>query len=163
MIKFKHFSGMVTRIDNFYTGDPELEGCIKLMEVKNRNGEIVNFVISPDTYFINGVIVDIGDSVTGYYDANAPTPLIYPPRFRAVIILKNTKNYNVKVDYFNEFLESGDGTLRLNIARNTKLIMINGQNFTGRITARNLIVLYGPTTRSIPAQTTPYKVIVLCN
>ncbi|NLK70987.1 MAG: hypothetical protein GX286_06070 [Clostridiales bacterium] len=162
MIKFKPFSGIVTKISGFFTGDTNLEGCVKLMEVTNGNKEVVNFVITPNTYFINNVIVNVGDIVTGFYDANAATPLIYPPQFKAIVMAKNTKNYNVKVDYFNELLESSDGTLRLNISRNTKLSLINGQNFTGRITDRNLIVLYGPTTRSIPAQTTPYKIIVLC-
>ncbi|HHX57222.1 MAG TPA: hypothetical protein GX710_04310 [Clostridiales bacterium] len=163
MVKFKPFSGIVTKISSFFTGDAELEGCMKLMEVKNRNGEIVNFVISPATYFVNSVVVEVGDGVTGFYDTNAATPLIYPPQFRAIVMAKNSRNYNVKVDYFNELLESSDGTLRLNIARSTKLTMVNAQNITGRITDRNLIVLYGPTTRSIPAQTTPYKIIVLCN
>ena len=37
------------------------------------------------------------------------------------------------------------------------------QPFHGKITTnRNLIVIYGATTKSIPAQTTPYKIIVMC-
>lgn len=69
---------------------------------------------------------------------------------------------NVKVDYFNEQLESSDGTLKLNIGPFTQIVMENGQWFTASPANHDLIVIYGPTTRSIPAQTTPYKIIVMC-
>ena len=52
--------------------------------------------------------------------------------------------------------------LKLNISPNTLILLENGQAFTGKISNRNLIVVYGATTRSIPAQATPYKIIVMC-
>ena len=69
---------------------------------------------------------------------------------------------NVKVDYFNNQLVSADGQLKLNIAPNTPTLLTNGQPFSKNPANRNLIVIYGPTTRSIPAQTTPYQIIVWC-
>jgi hypothetical protein len=69
---------------------------------------------------------------------------------------------NVKVDYFNKELLSSDGMLKLNISPTTQVVLENGQIFTEIPASRYLIVVYGATTRSIPAQTTPEQIIVMC-
>jgi hypothetical protein len=104
----------------------------------------------------------LGDMVTGFYDANAAVPLIFPPQFRAIVMAKDELYQNVKVDYFNDQLVSSDNSLKLNIAPWTQIVLENGQYFTRNPANRNLIVIYGATTRSIPAQTSPYKIIVMC-
>ena len=163
MINFQSFHGTVTMISDFIIGvNGEGEGCYTLISVDNGNGSSVNFVVSPTTYFVDHVMVTVGDRITGYYDGNAPTPFIFPPQYRALVMVKDNQNQNVKVDYFNEQLVSSDGQLRLNISPFTQILLTNGQSFTRNPANRNLIVIYGPTTRSIPAQTTPYKVIVWC-
>lgn len=162
MVKFQEFSGFVTKIDDFSIGQNNEVGCYKLFSVDNGHGNVVNFVIEPTTYFVDHVMVSVGDRVTGFYDANAPTVLIFPPQFRAVVMCKDSPNRRVKVDYFNRRLESSDGTLKLNLSPMTKIVLENGQAFTGSVARRNLIVVYGATTRSIPAQATPSKIIVMC-
>ncbi|MGE7691051.1 hypothetical protein ACQKMI_17805 [Lysinibacillus sp. NPDC097214] len=163
MVNFKSFRGVVTQIDDFPIGqNGEKEGCYKLMTVEDSTQGIVNFVISPSTYFVNQEIVAPGDQVTGYYDGNAPVPLIYPPQYRALVVVKENNNQNVKVDFFNQQLVSSDGQLQLNLSAYTLILLKNGQPFSKSLANRNLIVIYGPTTRSIPAQTTPYKIIVWC-
>ncbi|MBM7872218.1 hypothetical protein JOC70_003771 [Clostridium pascui] len=162
MAVFKSFSGTITMIEDFWTATDERTGCYKLMSVENKDGSIVNFVVSPSTYFVDHVTVSLGDKVTGFYDANAPVPLIYPPQLRAIVMAKDTLLQNVKVSYFNSALISSDGNLKLNISPYTKIILRNDQLFTASPANRNLIVVYGATTRSIPAQTTPYKIIVIC-
>lgn len=69
---------------------------------------------------------------------------------------------NVKVAYFDNQLVSSDGTLKLNLAPFTQIILENDQLFTNNPANHNLIIVYGPTTRSIPAQTAPYQIIVIC-
>lgn len=162
MIKFLSFQGIVVEINDFYTGNEQENGCYKLISVQNQQGELVNFVVSPTTYFIDQAQVSIGDPVIGYYDALAPVPLIYPPQYRALVMDKIVPGRLVKVDYFNNQLLSSDGTLQLNISPFTPILLENGQTFNKIPTNRNLIVIYGPTTASIPAQTTPYKIIVMC-
>lgn len=162
MVKFLFFSGIVTNISDFFTTATDQSGCYKLMSVDNGTGSNVNFVIEPDTYFVDQAMVRAGDRVTGYYDGNAPVPLIYPPQYRALVMVKETPNQNVKVDFFNSQLISSDGMLKLNLAPTTRFRLKNGQRFTGNPANRNLIVIYGPSTFSIPAQTTPYRVIVWC-
>ena len=92
-----------------------------------------------------------GDMVTGFYDSNAPVPLIYPPQYQAVVMARAEPGRNVKVDFFDEDLVSSDGMLKLNLAPTTRILLENGQAFTGNPAKRYLIAVYGPATRSIPA------------
>lgn len=162
MINWGSFYGIITAIYDTWSGTEGVTGCSKIMTVQGRDGSIVNFVITPTTYFVEHVMMSIGDMVIGYYDLNAPVPLIYPPQLQAIVMAKLVPEYNVKVDYFDEQLISRDGSLRLNIGPYTQLVLENDQAFTRNPANHDLIVLYGPTTRSIPAQTTPYKIIVIC-
>lgn len=161
MTNFYSFQGIVTRISDFNTGQNS-DGCYKLISVENEIGASVNFVVSPATYFVDQAMVAAGNRVTGYYDGNAPVPLIYPPQYQALVMVKESPNQNVKVDYFNSQLVSSDGQLQVNLSPYTQLLLTNGQSFTRNPANRDLIVIYGPATKSIPAQTTPYRIIVLC-
>lgn len=162
-VKFAAISGTVTKIEDFYVGEDDASaGCFKLMSLESLDMGPVNFIISPGTYFVYHEVIEVGDEVTGFYNANAPTPLIYPPQYPAIVMAKNTVSENVTVDYFNNELISSDGNLKLNLSPNTEVILTNDQIFNRYPGNRNLIVVYGPTTFSIPAQTTPYKIIVLC-
>ncbi|MGM0752824.1 MAG: hypothetical protein ACQET6_12955 [Bacillota bacterium] len=163
MVNFNSFYGTITMISDFATGqNGEGEGCYKLISVDDGSGGSVNFVVSPTTYFVDHRMVAVGDRVTGYYDGNAPVPLIYPPQYRALVMVKENPSQNVKVDYFNSQLESSDGMLRLNLSPYTQIVLTNGQSFSRYPANRNLIVIFGPSTMSIPAQTTPYRIIVWC-
>ncbi|WP_160724934.1 hypothetical protein [Bacillus sp. USDA818B3_A] len=157
MTKFNSFHGTITMITDF-----EGDGCNKLITVENGMGGIVNFVITPTTYFVDHAMVAVGDRVTGYYDENAPAILIYPPQYQTLVMVKKSPYQNVKVDYFNNQLVSSDGLLRLNVSPYTQTVLTNGQSFTRSLANRDLIVIYGPSTKSIPAQTTPYRIVVLC-
>lgn len=160
MVKFFSFSGIVTAMEDFNTGNDE--GCYQLMSVQNENGEIVNFVVSPATYFVDHAMVLVGDRVTGYYDGDAPAILIYPPQYQALIIVKESPYQNVKVGFFDSQLVSSDGQLQLNLSPHTAILLRNGQPFNRYPANRNLIVIYTASTRSIPAQTTPSAIIVWC-
>ena len=162
MTIFGSFSGVLSTISDFATGAGQPSGCYKMMTVQSRDGNIVNFVVGPASYIVNHIMLAQGDEVTGFYDANAPVPLIYPPQYNAIVMSKIVPNYTVKVDYFNNQLVSSDGTLKLNIGPYTQIMLENGQRFGGIPINRDLTVVYGPVTMSIPAQTTPYQIIVMC-
>ncbi|WP_039041401.1 hypothetical protein [Sporosarcina sp. ZBG7A] len=163
MINYQAFAGIVTAINDFSIGQYNEVGCYKLMSVDNGYGNVVNFVVAPTTYFVDHEVVSVGDQVTGFYDGDAPAPLIFPPQFSALIVSKNVRGQFVKVDHFDDQLVSSDHTLQLNMNPATKVVLQNGQPFTGNLANRDLLVVYGATTRSIPAQTTPYQIVVLCS
>lgn len=106
-------------ISDFMTGINGETGCDKLVSVDNGYGSLVNFVMTPDTYVINYVMLSVGDKITGFYGMDLAVPLIYPPQYHAVVMVKDIPYQNVKVDYFNNQLESSDGKLKLNIAPST--------------------------------------------
>ena len=164
MTNFYSFHGVITGITDFFTGQQDnREGCYKFFTIENEEGMIVNFVVSPSTYVVDQEMLAVGDVVTGYYDGDAPAILIYPPQYPALVIVKDDEDYSVKVSYFNNYLLSSDGQLQLNLSPNTQIALTNGQHFSRYPGNRDLIVIYRFTTRSIPAQTTPYRIIVLCN
>lgn len=155
--RYLGLQGTVTNISNLND-----DGCTKLFEVRDQNGRITNFVITPSTYFINQANIAKGMSITVFYDADAPAVLIYPPRLQATVVASNNLNKNVKVDYFDANLLSQDKALQLHITEDTQILLENGQTFTGNVGNHYLVVIYTNSTRSIPAQTTPEKIIVLC-
>ena len=59
-------------------------------------------------------------------------------------------------------LVNEDNTLQLNLDGTVEVRTTNNQYFQGSPANHNLAVIYGNSTRSIPAQTTPMKVVVLC-
>lgn len=163
MEKYNFFRGTITMITDFPIKENDKEiGCYKLMSVEDSPGSMVNFVVSPSTYFVDHVTVHPGDKVVGFYDVNAPVPLIFPPQLRAIVMASDMPGRNVKVDFFNSQLISSDNTLKLNLSPYTRILLENDQIFAGLPANRNLVIVYGASTMSIPAQTTPYEIIVLC-
>ena len=163
MTNFFSFHGTITGITDFITGQNDnREGCYKFFTIENEEGMIVNFVVSPLTYVVEHEMLIVGDVVTAYYDGDAPAILIYPPQYPALVIVKDNNDQNVKVSYFNNQLLSSDGQLQLNFSPETQIILTNGQQFTKYPGNRDLVVIYQFTTRSIPAQTTPSRIVVLC-
>lgn len=137
------------------------ECCQQIITLQNSEG-IHQFIISADTYVVDMVRMRAGMTVTAFYDASLPIPLIYPPQYQAVIIGRSHANETMTVGYFDEKLLSADESLSLNISRATEVLTSNGQDYFCPIGDNVLIVYYAVTTKSIPPQTTPRKVIVMC-
>ena len=153
-------SGCNYRNDTACSTDGE-DCCQQMITVQNTEG-VHNFIISPETYVIDMVRLRSGMQVSAFYDANRPVPLIYPPQYQAVIVGRNVPNEKIYVGYFDENLKATDEQLKLNISRGTEIITANGQQYLCPVGQNTLIVYYTMTTRSIPPQTTPRKIIVMC-
>lgn len=104
-----------------------------------------------------------GDKIIAYTFANKPQKLIYPPQFNPDVVIVETKEAGfVEVDYFFENLTNTYKMLKLNIGGNTELLNTKGEKVSAKdLKEKNLVVFYTVSTKSIPAQTTPSKVIVL--
>lgn len=135
--------------------------CSWKVSIVNNNG-MTNFVVSPATYVIQDVQLRPGMQVTAFYDSNLAIPLIYPPEYQAVIIGRKNANETIYAGYFDDNLVAEDQSLKLNVARNTEIITSNGQRFTCNLGGQLLIVYYSISTMSIPPQTTPRRIIVVC-
>ncbi|WP_207653574.1 hypothetical protein [Clostridium peptidivorans] len=154
---FNSFTGTVKKVTDF---EGSKKGS-KYVLVEDAEGKESNVIISKDTYIVDNEKIEVGSVITWFYDANKPMLMIYPPQYNAEVVVINNKGQNVKVDRFDKNLVSYDKSLKLNISEDTEVILQNGKPFKGELKNRKLIVMYGPSTRSIPAQTTPTKIIVL--
>lgn len=135
--------------------------CQQMINLITNNGP-VTLILSQDTYVINNTRFRPGMHIIAFYDANAPVPLIYPPQYQISVIAQQMPGEMITYDFFNQNLVSSNGMLKLNIANSTEIVTPNGQIFNCSLENRMMIVFYGITTRSIPAQTTPRKLIVMC-
>lgn len=136
--------------------------CTRMISVEDKEGGITNFLIGNATCIVDFVTLYAGMSVTVYYNGNLPAPLIYPPQFLAAVVVPQVSGRQVHVGYFDQNLMAADQSLKLNLSRDTELLTCNHQVFDGRPGGHVLVVIYSFTTRSIPPQTTPEKIIVLC-
>jgi len=103
------------------------------------------------------------DKIVAYTFANKPQKSIYPPQFNPDVVIVETKEAGfVEVDYFFENLTNTYDMLKLSIGEKTELLNTKGEKVAAKdLTEKNLVVFYTASTKSIPAQTTPSKVIVL--
>lgn len=158
---YNSFTGTVTNINPVYDTDGNPVSGKKFIQTENEEGMQVNFSVNENTYWFNADSVKVGDSVTGFYEADRPVIMIYPPQYEANILAVNVKDQQLKADIFDENLLSADKELKLNIAKDTKILNQSGEVYKGKLTSQKLLVVYTFTTKSLPAQTTPEKIIVL--
>lgn len=77
-----------------------LDGINQMVTVVNDELGITNFIITAETKIEEQAKLVVGDTITGYYDANAPAILIYPPQYKAVSITKVSSAGNSATDKY---------------------------------------------------------------
>ncbi len=142
----------------------------------SKDDEVINFTTSEDTLVIDAVTGDIKslddikaeDVITVYTNAYAPAPLILPTQYQADVIVINSNDENavsfIDVDTYvkaEEGVVNAANTLALNVAETTAVVDKEGNVYAESLENKDLVVIYTNSTRSIPAQTTPEKVVVL--
>lgn len=135
--------------------------CSQMMSLRTDNG-IVNFLVGPDTRVIDSRPLRPGLRAAAFYDSSLPVPLIFPPQYQAQIVTVLTRDEQIMLQEFDRNLVARDNSLQLNLARNTRIETVNGQNVTCNLGNQTLLVYYTTTTRSIPPQTTPRRIVALC-
>lgn len=139
------------------------DACTLLATVEIEAGNIVNFTINASTYVVDFTTLAVGMRCTFWYRTDVPMILIYPPQYTATVVAVIRERRSVDVSFYDSRLLNEDGTLQLNLGRQTRLRAVNNQRFPGNPANHDLVVIYDFTTRSIPAQTTPQEVVVLCD
>lgn len=166
MSQYTPTTGIITQISQQGTGQAQ-SGCSLLISLQSEDQGFVNMIVTGSTYVVGCRALSVGDRVTFFYDITAPTTLIYPPQYQAVAAAHRPSGTYAALDYFttNPYtgrLTNSDDTLELNVSNRTRLLLPNGQPFGGSLPGKYLLVLYSATTRSIPAQTTPERIVVFC-
>lgn len=157
---YENFQRVTGIIQNITSGN---DCCSQMVSVMtDTDMETVNFIVSPETQVIDNVRLRKGMRVASFYDTSLPAPAIFPPQYQAELITSLRRDQNVMLSYFDENLTSEDNSLTLNLTPFTNVVTANGQRYTCFPGNADLLVYYTTTTFSIPAQTTPQKVIVMC-
>lgn len=157
---YRTITGTITQI-NPLRGNAGGE-CSQMVTVEDASGNVTNFMVSPSTYIADAATMYQGMQAHFAYNADLPAPLIYPPQFPAVAVVSTIISSNIEVGYFNSRLVNSDNTLRLNVTEGVPVVTGNNQVFYGSPANHYLIVMYEQSTRSIPAQTTPERIVVMC-
>ena len=164
MTRYASIYGIVSSVTPLRTSHDNASCSLMLSMMSQSLGQ-VNLIVTSQTYVLEQHTFIAGDSIIAIYDTMAPVPLIYPPQFRAIALVRDTDGRQAMLDYFDENLVNSDNTLKLSLTNNydTQILLSNGQIFFYPPSNHYLLVLYMFTTRSIPAITTPSKVIVFCS
>ncbi|PID01747.1 MULTISPECIES: stalk domain-containing protein [unclassified Sporosarcina] len=104
-----------------------------------------------------------GDKVSAYTHADKPRIMIYPPQYTPdAVIVETDKENTAVVGIFDDELVDSYLKLQLNIDDGTDISSASGNKVKADdLKNKDLLVFYKETTRSIPAQTMPEKVVVL--
>jgi hypothetical protein len=130
-----------------------------------KGEEIFAVVVDENTVVVdnagNPIELEKGMEFTAFVDADKPMLMIYPPQYSPELIVVQTEEQGfVEVDEFDK--EFTGKKLKLNISDETVIENLSGTKLEASDVAEaNAAVFYTASTRSIPAQTTPSKVIVL--
>ena len=152
----------------------KLTGTLSSLE-KNENGllygvneqqdNVFNIVVGEETVVVDntGKRVELkeGMNFTAYVDGNKPMILIYPPQYSPDLVIVQTEEIGfAEVAQFDE--NFANESLKLNISDETVIENLSGTAVEAKdIVGVDVAVFYKFTTFSIPAQTTPSKIIVL--
>jgi len=119
----------------------------------------VDFNTTANTLLI-GEFPGVGDTMTGFFNANHPMIMIYPPQYSAVVIVNNydtsvfvDRFYYVDTEGEEREMLSADGLRRLNVSNPETVKESQGGQIvdeTWDLNGRLLVVLYDVASRSLP-------------
>lgn len=153
-------TGIITQIEPLMEDNENK--CSQMVTVEDEAGGITHFFVTPATYIADATTMYEGMQAHFIYNADLPVPSIYPPQYTAVAVVSTVIATFVKAAYFNNQLISADNTLKLNMNEGVAVVTSNNQSYYGSPAGRYLLVMYEYMTRSIPALTTPDRIVVMC-
>lgn len=160
---FGAIKGTIVEMVPVKMGSRRTNACMIFVTVEDMDGSTVNFIMTPATYVVDFTTLSAGMLCTFWYRMDAPAPLIYPPQYNAVVVAQEQSAGKIDVSYYNAALVNAEQTLQLNMDGGVDIRTTNNQYYQGSPANHNLVVRYDTSTRSIPAQTTPVEVVVLCD
>ncbi|WP_010094733.1 copper amine oxidase N-terminal domain-containing protein [Ornithinibacillus scapharcae] len=151
----------------------EKDGDVVTLIVEDKEKSLVtHFTLSEDVLAFSSATTDeiAHDTlkedlqVEVYFDNTKPRIMIYPAVIEPelIIVHDGEEKGQVKVGKFDENLLSLDGELQLKLAEDTKLVSESKKTITkADLKDKELLVFYKMETKSLPAQTTPTKIVAL--
>ncbi len=161
--RFGQVRGTVVDMMPARMGNRGAGGCMLFVTLEREEGDTVNVILSPAAFVVDFETLSVGMDCTFWYLADAPMLLIYPPQYNAAVAAVNRNSRMVDVSRYGRELVNQERTLQLKLDGSVDIRTTNNQYFQGSPAGHDLVVIYETSTRSIPAQTTPKKIVVLCS
>lgn len=159
----KHYGQIVGTIEEVrpYYDDQQIPHHDRpFIVIKDAEGATYTFTVDAYTYIPENTSFKEGDQVIGIYDLTAPALMIYPPQYSALVLAPYAPDTSIKVERFSADSISADGELQI-LPGDYPIHFYNGIAFTGDMADPLLAVFYTTSTRSIPAKTTPERIVIL--
>ncbi|MDR2167632.1 MAG: copper amine oxidase N-terminal domain-containing protein [Clostridiales bacterium] len=121
--EFLSFEGVIVEITEF---DERI-----YIRAQNAEGSVMVFV-KDFTTFVLGEGLAAGDNIVGYFDANAPAIMIYPPQHPARVIV-NGNHGEIQVGRIAEGLEIGDKPVYLQDGQNVREIVAEPDSWVASV------------------------------
>lgn len=153
---FLSSTGVIEKVSDFHADDNA-----KFISIIDENGNPVNLIVNSNTYVVDNAKLTEGTQIIYFYDASRPMILIYPPQINPEVVAVIDDSRIIKVDTFNQNLVSQDGQLRVTSTKDSEIITRDNTPYTGELANHKLVVIYNFVLESLPAQTSPQKIIVL--
>ena len=158
-MNFEHLTPVMGTITDITAYNDD---CCSQFVSLSVDGQQIHIIMTHDTFVVDTMRLFPGMRIAAFYDSTQPVPLIYPPQYRADLIAVLRPEEDVAIGYFDETLTAIDNSLKLNLYQSTVISTMNGQAYLCSPANHYLLVYYTATTRSIPPQTAPGRIIVLC-
>jgi len=148
----------------------EIVDGFRHVEIEDADGNTAFLILNEETVFPFSENIVPGDTITGWYCAQSMIPMIYPPQYPILVLSSRMgDDNNIKADRFHIWHEvdmgqfiSSDEMFVFMTDENTEIVLQDGQDFSdGDLNNRRIVVIYGPSTRSLPEIATAEKLIVL--
>lgn len=159
MMKYQHLVSVTGTITDIYGKE---DSCCLQVLVLDCEGQPVHAILSPETWVVDALPLRPGMRIVVFYDGAQPVPLIYPPQYKAFLAAPIHYSQHITLKWFDQDLVASDQSLKLNLSPYSSISALNGQPYLCSPGGHFLLVYYSSETRSIPPQTTPDRVIVLC-
>ncbi|MFC7685068.1 stalk domain-containing protein [Ureibacillus sp. GCM10028918] len=104
-----------------------------------------------------------GAEITTFIDSRKPMIMIYPPRYSPEVIIVQSKDPStVELQKFNKQLLNEKEDLVINLTDETEIHDLSGRKMSkDAIAEKDVLIFYNYVLESYPAQTAPFKIIVL--
>ena len=120
-------------------------------------------LLTKDGHQIGVSAIPVKGRIIAFVDSSLPLPMVSPPQTEPLLIIfdQYDKKGEVAIGVFDDMLFSEQLHLKLHVNEATEIVDLQGKRVEQQDLARKvLIVFYGATTRSRPAQTNPTKIIM---
>jgi|GEM_PF-5934113 len=146
---YEKFSGKIVEVTK--------NGLNRRITVQSNSKEKRTFEINSSTYIDTNVKISKNANVICFYDKSK----VSSSKYTAIAIVNVSKDTAVFLGKFNNNLVDETNVLKLINTNKSNIISKTGKKYTGSLKNKVLLVFYTISTRSIPAQTTPFKIVVI--